>query len=164
MDLAGFDARACADRRARLAARLPGTAALVASGAPRARNYAANIYPFRATSHFLYLFGLPLREAFGHFDGEHWAVYAAPPEPDAALWHGPEPALGDLAAALGCPVRPLDDLPAALGQRPAATLPAPDRETCAAQAQLLGRPVAPGALTAVDEPLADAVIDLRLQH
>jgi Xaa-Pro aminopeptidase len=45
-----------------------------------------------------------------------------------------------------------------------ATLPAPDSESRAAQEVLLGRPLAPGRLDPVDEPLADAVIALRLRH
>jgi Xaa-Pro aminopeptidase len=164
MDLAGFVAEPFAARRTRLAARLGGQPALLPSGEPRARNYAANTYPFRGVSHFLYLCGLPLRGAYLRFDGEAFAVYARAPEPDDALWHGPEPGLGELAAALGCPVRPLEELPASLAAQPVATLPAPDLETCQAQGGVLGRSVRPGALAAVDEPLADAIIDLRLHH
>ena len=55
------DAKRMRRRRARLAARLGNRPALIAAGVPRPRNYAANLYPFRASSHFLYLFGLPLR-------------------------------------------------------------------------------------------------------
>ena len=89
MHLDGWNGRPFADRRARLAERLVGRPALIAAGVSRGRNYAANPYPFRAASHFLYLFGLPLRGAFGHFDGERWAVYSPAPEPDDPLWHGP---------------------------------------------------------------------------
>ena len=39
--------------------RFPGPA-LFTAGLPPARNYAANRYPFRATSHFLYFTGAPL--------------------------------------------------------------------------------------------------------
>ncbi len=130
----------------------------------RPRNYAANTFPFRAASHFLYLFGLPLRGAYGHYDGATWTVYAPRPEPDAALWHGAEPGLEELAVTLGCPVRPLEELAAALARRPAATLPAPDLETCEAQAQWLGRPVRPGTFAPIDEPLADAMVEVRLIH
>jgi Xaa-Pro aminopeptidase len=164
MDLAGFDGRPFAERRARLAARLGGAPALLPSSAARARNYAANTHPFRAASHFLYLCGLPLREAFAHHDGESWTVYLPPPEADAALWHGAEPSMAEIAAALGCPVLPLDALAPALARRPAATLPAPDLETCEEQSRLLGRRVRPGTLAPLDEPLADALIELRLHH
>jgi Xaa-Pro aminopeptidase len=105
MDLSAYDARPFAERRARLAINLGRRPALIASGVPRPRNYLGNPYPFRASSHFLYLFGLSLRGAFGHFDGEAWAVYMRAPDGDGALWHGPEPGLGELSAALGVPVR-----------------------------------------------------------
>jgi Xaa-Pro aminopeptidase len=164
MDLTGFEAAAFAARRDRLATHLGNRAALIAAGTPRPRNYAANTFPFRATSHFLYLFGLPLRGAFGLWDGGAWTLYVPAPAPDDPLWHGPEPTLAELATTLGCPVRPTDDLAAALAGRSVATLPAPDLETCAALGQLLGRAVRPGQLEATDGPLADAMIALRLVH
>jgi Xaa-Pro aminopeptidase len=164
MDLAGFSGAAFGGRREKLAKRLADRPALLPSSTARARNYAANTFPFRAASHFLYLFGLPLRGAYGHYDGAGWTVYAPEPEPDAALWHGAEPGLDEVAAALGCPVRPLSDLPAALAKAPAATLPAPDLETCAEQSRHLGRPIRPGELSALDEPLAAAMVELRLVH
>jgi Xaa-Pro aminopeptidase len=164
MDLTGFEAGAFATRRDRLAAQLADRPALIAAGIPRARNYAANSFPFRATSHFLYLFGLPLRGAFGLWDGGAWTLFVPAPAADDPLWHGPEPTLADLARILACPVRPTDDLPRALAGKPAATLPAPDLETCETQAQLLQRPVRPGRLDQRDLPLADAMIALRLIH
>ena len=65
---------------------------------------------------------------------------------------------------LALPVRPTDELPRALADRLVATLPAPDLETCQSQAELVGRPVRPGAFEPVDLPLADAMIALRLYH
>jgi Xaa-Pro aminopeptidase len=164
MDLAGFQPRPFAARRDRLAAQLAELPALVSAGTPRPRNYAANTFPFRASSHFLYLFGLPLRGAHGFWDGQGWTLYVPAPASDDPLWHGPEPSLADLQAALGCPVRPTDDLPAALAGRQVATIPAVDLETCASQAALLGRPVEPGTIAQIDGPLADALIALRLVH
>jgi Xaa-Pro aminopeptidase len=164
MELAGFQPRPFAARRDRLAAQLGDVPALVASGTPRPRNYAANTFPFRASSHFLYLFGVPMRGAYGFWDGQAWTLFAPAPAPDDALWHGPEPTLGDLQAVLGCPVRPTDDLPAALAGRKVASIPAVDLETCEAQAALVGRPVRPGVLDPVDLALADALIALRLVH
>src|SRR3712207_4618246 len=98
MDLTGFVADPFVRRRALLADKLGNAPALIASGLARPRNYAGNPYPFRAASHFLYLFGLPLRGAFGFWDGQAWTVYAPAPDPDGALWHGPEPTLGEVAA------------------------------------------------------------------
>lgn len=166
MELEGYEAAPFVRRRAALATRLGGRPALIVAGTPRPRNYPGNPYPFRANSHFLYLFGLPLRGAYGHFDGSRWTVYAPVPEPDAALWHGPEPTHGEIAAALGCPVKPIESLDATLaGRRDAtATIPATDLETCRDQAARLGRSVSPGVLSPVDEPLADALIEMRLIH
>jgi Xaa-Pro aminopeptidase len=160
----GHDGAALAARRARLAERLGDRPALVAAGTARPRNYAANTHPFRAASHFLYLFGRPLPGGFGLWDGRAWTVYLPPPEPDAALWHGAEPGFDDIAAAVACPVRPVAELARAIGARPPATLPTPDLETCAALAALLGRPVRPGHLDQGDAALADALIELRLVH
>lgn len=139
-------------------------AVLIAAGVPRPRNYAANTFPFRATSHFLYLFGPPLRGGYGYWDGQEWTLFLPEQEPDAALWSGPEPTGADVASALGCPVRPDGELPGALAGRPVATLPAPDLETCEAQAVLLRRTVRPGVIEGIDEELADAMIELRLTH
>ncbi len=164
MDLSIVNAAGCAARRARLSGRLGTTAALFASGVSRPRNYAANTFPFRAVSHFLYFFGAPLRGAWGLWDGNAWALYAPTPEPDAPLWHGAEPDFDELGRLIGCPLLPLSSLPAALAGHDAATLPAPDLETCAAAARLLGRPVASGQFNETDAALADAVIALRLQH
>ena len=36
---------------------------VIASGLPQPRNFAHNLYPFRASSHFLYLVGEPLEAA-----------------------------------------------------------------------------------------------------
>jgi Xaa-Pro aminopeptidase len=167
MDPVGFTtsplATTFATRRARLAALLGDRPALLPSGVARPRNYIANTFPFRAQSHFLYLFGLPLRGAYGLWDGNTWSVYAPAPEADAALWHGAEPGLGELAATLGCPVLPTAGLAAALPAQ-TATLPAPDLETNRALSELLGRPIDREIFAALDEPLADGLIQLRLLH
>ena len=152
-------------RRAALAARLGNRPALIAAGLPRRRNYAANLYPYRAGSHFLYLVGVPLPGAVLHYDGSGWTLYVPDPGADDALWEGPQPSCGDIAAVAGCPARSLSAFPANGGGRAIATLPAPDLESCAAQSRLIGRDVQPGQIDdAVDGPLADAMIALRLVH
>jgi Xaa-Pro aminopeptidase len=156
--------RALAARRAALAARLGDRPALIAAGEARPRNYAANAYPFRAGSHFLYLFGLPLRGAMGVCDGGAWTLYLPEPGPDDALWEGPQPSFDEIAAAAGCPVLALSRLAPGAQGRGMATLPAPDLETCAQQSRLAGRAVRRGVLDDVDAPLADAMIALRLVH
>jgi Xaa-Pro aminopeptidase len=151
-------------RRAKLAARLGPRPALIAAGLPRPRNYAANQYPFRASSHFLYLFGVPLRGAVAGYDGDDFTIYLPEPYPDQALWEGPPPSFDDVAATTGCVVRPLARLPASVRGRAVATLPAPDAETCLEQSRLLGREIRRGVIDVLDAPLADAMIELRLQH
>src|SRR5438477_6580384 len=94
-------------RRAKLARQLGARPALIAAGVPRPRNYAANQYPFRASSHFLYLFGLPLRGTVAIYDGSEFTLYIPDPEPDQALWEGAPPTAEEIRDATGCPVRPL---------------------------------------------------------
>ncbi len=151
-------------RREQLAQKLGSAPALLASGKPRARNYAAQQYDFRAASHFLYLFGLNAPEGMAFFNGQAWTLYLPEPGPDDALWEGEVPGFAEISERLGCPVRPRGELPAALEGRPVATLPTPELETCVELAELLGREVRPGRLAPVDEKLADAMIALRLRH
>jgi Xaa-Pro aminopeptidase len=151
-------------RRAKLAARLGNRPALIAAGVPRPRNYAANLYPYRASSHFLYLFGVPLRGAVAVYDGAEFTLYLPEPAPDQALWEGAPPTFQEIAAATGVPVRPLGRLPASVRGRAVATLPAPDADTCLEQGRLLGREIRRGVVDVLDAPLADAMIELRLRH
>ncbi len=151
-------------RRRRLAALLGGRPALVAAGLPRPRNYRANVYPYRASSHFLYLTGASLPGAFVLVDGDHATIYAEPAAPDHALWHGPTPGADAVEAATGCPVRPLAELPAAIGERPTATLPPPDTATAEVLMAYVGHPLAVDPPFPTDEVLFDAMIALRLVH
>jgi Xaa-Pro aminopeptidase len=164
MNLKEFDGRACAARRNRLAMTLGDRPALIAAGAPRPRTSANTGYPFRAASHFLYLFGLHLPRAFGLWTGERWVLYLPDPGPDFALWHGHAPGPAELGNALACPVELRPALEDAMANKPIATLPALDQETRAEQTELLGRPVAYQKLDPLDEPLADAIIGMRLVH
>ncbi len=164
VDVTAFDGRPFAARRVRLAAALGDAPALFAAGAARPRNYLANAYPYRASSHFLYLFGLPVRDAWALWDGRAWTVYVPVPDLDAAVWEGPQPGVAELAAALGCDARPVGELAAALMRRPTATIAAPDLETCAEQGRLLSRPIRRGRFEAIDVPLVDAMIAQRLVH
>jgi Xaa-Pro aminopeptidase len=161
--------RAFRERRAALAAGLGDRRALIAAGTARPRNYAANAYPYRASSHFLYLFGLREKDAIALYDGGQWILHLTTRDADDALWEGPRPSFEQIADTTGCAVRPLRDLEAdrptsTTGLREAATLPAPDLETCAVQSRLLGRAIRPGAFEARDEALAAAIIALRLCH
>ena len=164
MDVSYLDRTACAERRSRLARCLGNHGALVAAGAPRPRGTHRGLLPFRAASHFLYLFGLHLPKAMGLWTGERWQLYLPEPAPEAALWTGPEPSLSELGETLGLPVLPLTALPEALVGKAFATLAAPDVETCLEQSSLLGREIRPGKLPGADELLADSLIAMRLVH
>lgn len=166
MVLANVPLQALSRRRLELAAALQGGAALFVAGHPRPRNYAANAYPFRPDSHFLYFFGWGLPGAMGLVSPSGAAVYLPGDAPDAALWSGPQPSLDDVARALGVAVEPLEALQPALAKLGAdvATLAAIDPEARVTQAARLGRAVVPHPVAGVDTTLADAVIALRLRH
>ncbi|HEY8377294.1 MAG TPA: aminopeptidase P family protein [Nannocystis sp.] len=161
------------DRRARLARRF-GDPAIFFAGDLVPRNYAANIYPYRAHSHFLYFTGVHWPGAVLLGSGGAWEIFATPPAADDPLWIGPSASWEELRAATGVQkIRPLAELRTALdGLRGVATLPAVHPRTRARQASLLGRPwgahdeAEAGAiqLTGRDAALADAVIALRLEH
>jgi Xaa-Pro aminopeptidase len=152
-----------AARRERLARRLREPAVFFA-GRARVRNFAANRYPFRAESHFLYFVGRALEGAALVVAPAGSTLYAEPPDPEEALWSGPMPKLADLERELGLEVRPLDELEVAEG---AATLPVHDAPTAEFQSDVLGRdvPAASGReLSGPDEALAELVIEQRLVH
>ena len=166
-----FDHASFRSRRDRFAARVGGTPALIAAGAAPSRNYPAATYPFRASSHFLYLVGLPLPNAMLFFDGRQFRLFAPPPTTADALWHGPGLGLDDLASATGLDVQPLAELDRALGRDPVGTVSAPDAATRRRQSELLGRNVgdarseaSAGDGTTVDRALASALVELRLHH
>lgn len=164
-------ASAFAARRRALTSRVTGPI-LLSAGLPRSRNYPANRYPFRAQSHFLYLVGEAIPGAALLLAEGRATLFAEPPEPDDALWHGPRASFAELREALALDaVRPLGELDLAL--RPhratAATLPTQDTASAAWLAERLGRPVRPSSGAALDagtpdEALADAMIELRLRH
>jgi len=156
-------ASAFIERRRRLQALLT-QPALIVSGFSRPRNFAANRYPFRAESHFLYLVGSAVEGAALVIDRQSAVLYAPPPDPEEELWTGPAPGLDELGEAAGVEVRPIDELelsPETL------TLPAQDWEGALFQSELLDRDVDPGSGPELDGPsvaLAEALIELRLQH
>ncbi|HYX90705.1 MAG TPA: aminopeptidase P family protein [Myxococcaceae bacterium] len=157
-----FDRVAHARRRESLAEAMQGQPFVLASGKPRPRNYAASVYPFRAASHFLYVFGISHPDALGHFDGNGWTLYLPNWGPEDALWEGAVPSSAEVEERAGVPVHRRAQLPPLSSD--VAALPTPDLETCLELEQLLGRPIRPGLLEGADALLADALIALRLRH
>ncbi|MBI4951814.1 MAG: aminopeptidase P family protein [Myxococcales bacterium] len=156
-------------RRRALGARL-GRPALVCAGERLSRNYRANQYPFRATSHFLYFVGASIPRAVLFFEGGEVTLFAEAHDPDDALWHGPAASFEELRLAHGFDaVRSLAELEGALAPHRATVAVLPPQDAAAAQslARLVGRTVSPcggDALTGPDAELADAMIALRLRH
>lgn len=138
--------------------------AVLTAGWARPRNFAHNVYPFRAESHFLYLTGLHREGAVLVLDEGEWTLYALERDPDDALWHGYTESLDELGGRLALPVRPLDELPDLIG---AATVPPQDDETAAWLSELLDQDViaqSGPSLTGVDRAFTDALIERRLVH
>jgi Xaa-Pro aminopeptidase len=151
-------------RRDRLLALLEGQPALLTAGRSRPRNYLANPFPFRASSHFLYFAGRALEEAALWLDGEQTLLLVPEADRDDALWHGPAITNEELARETGLSIASWDALPALRGGRTVATVPPLD----AGEAEQLGRQLArdPSWLgrEAVDEGLLEAIVTLRLVH
>ena len=97
-------------RRRRLA-KLIDFPVLLWSGTAKPRNFTANIYPYRASSHFLYFAGIPLENAAIRIDGEELTLFIDEATPDDILWHGPIPSRDEIAQRIGAAkARPLRDL------------------------------------------------------
>jgi len=154
---------AFAARRSRLSQRFQ-PPALFVSGLSRPRNFAGNRYPFRAESHFLYFVGRAIEGAALLIDHGRSTLFAPQPDPEAELWSGRQPSLEELSRELAVAVRPIDEL--SLPEF-AASLPAQDAESSIWQSELLGRDVIHGSgaeLEGLDRELAEAMIELRLEH
>jgi len=97
-----MDANTFRERRKTLRAAVAGGAILIAGNDDPPRNYAANGYLFRQSSHFLYYAGtdLPGFALVVAPDGEE-TLYGPAEDPDDLIWHGPHPVLADHAAAAG---------------------------------------------------------------
>lgn len=149
------------------------TPALFAAGLPLARNYRANTFTYRATSHFLYFVGAPLAGAALLVMRDQTVLFAEPEGEDDALWHGARPTFDDLQRDLALDaVRPIADIDAAIdeiGATNIATLPPQDAWTAAWLSARLERTLLPSsgdtlAEGSPDAELAEAMIALRLQH
>ncbi|HEY9879869.1 MAG TPA: aminopeptidase P family protein [Leptolyngbyaceae cyanobacterium] len=132
------------------------------SGRPSSRNFPANVYPFRANSHFLYFAGVPLQNAAIRLEGDRLTLFVDEATPEEALWHGPSATRDELAQKIGADAAyPLSELQHQVDG--AATLPVLDAVTLVDQQALLGRAVLPVAQSAgQDRRLAEAIVQVRL--
>jgi Xaa-Pro aminopeptidase len=167
------DASVFLARREALRAKLGNGAAMIVAGGYRARNYPANVHPYRADSHFLYLMGMGLPEAVLLVSSSGAELFLDPPADDDALWHGEVPSWPELATATGVDaVRAIDELDDALakagGPDLVGTLPSADPVTRLRQGRWLARPWAQTqgspSLEGADGRIADAMIATRLVH
>ncbi|MGK7945853.1 MAG: aminopeptidase P N-terminal domain-containing protein [Microcystaceae cyanobacterium] len=128
------------------------------SGSPPPRNFAANRYPFRANSHFLYFAGLPLVNAAIHLENGELRLFMDAPHPNNALWHGETSSpqeLGDkIGATVVSPLKYLKNY-----TQDGATLPVMDFLTYQKQSHLLNRSI---GQKEQDLALKKAIITLRL--
>lgn len=158
------DRQTLTDRRQRFASQFDNPILLWAGHRP-SRNFAANTYPFRASSHFLYFAGLPIEDAVLHLDRGNLTLFTADPSPGSALWHGPSPSRDELAEQIGAiAARPLSDLKhyaegcatIALGSGQS------HRQN---QGEILGRSLqVPAQATGLDGELVEAIVALRLRQ
>ena len=87
-------------RREQLA-KLTDKPVFIAAGKRPSRNFPANKYTFRASSHFLYFAGIPIESAVIQLAQGKLTLYIDNPRPGSALWHGESPTRDQLAATIG---------------------------------------------------------------
>lgn len=138
--------------------------AILWSGGYRSRNFTANTYPFRASSHFLYFAGLPLENAVIRLEGGKMELFIDEPPPSYALWHGEMPKRETIAESIWADAAfPLAELASRVAG--AATILIQDPITQTQQFQHLNRAVhPPKTATGIDLELIKAIIALRLSH
>lgn len=81
----------------------PKDAILLSGHKHQPRNYRANTYPFRQSSHVLYFSGLALSDIYlwiGATPADD-RLFGPPDDLENVVWHGPHPTLADLAAGAG---------------------------------------------------------------
>lgn len=138
--------------------------AILWSGSSNPRNFPANRFPFRASSHFLYFAGLPLVNAAIRLEAGKLELFLDDPAPSSALWHGEMPTREAIAEAIGADAaKPMAELEACL--EGAATIATQDAATWTQQSQLLNRWTLPqNPPRGIDLELAKAIVTLRLTH
>ena len=129
------------------------------SGQSSSRNFPANVFPYRANSHFLYFAGLPLFNAVIRLEAGRMTLFMDDATPTSILWHGDSPKRQEIAVQIGADeALPLKDLKV----DGAATLPVQDAATRSQQSEILGR--SSQDLVGIDRELAKAIAQIRLIH
>lgn len=134
------------------------------SGRSSSRNYPANTFPFRASSHFLYFAGLPLENAAIRLEAGKLELFMDDASPASALWHGEMPKREKIAQAIGADAA-FSMAELELRSADAATISVQDAATGQQQAQIMHRAIASAnASEGIDRELARAIVLLRLSH
>ncbi len=151
------------NRRQRLGDRIDFPAILWA-GSASPRNFSANTFPFRASSHFLYFAGLPIPHAAIHLQAGKLTLFVEDPHPSSTLWYGQRPNREELAAQIGADAAyPLSELPQYTPG--AATIAVQDAATWTQQTQICDRYILPQIPPqGIDLELAQAIVEIRLTH
>ncbi len=127
------------------------------SGCRSSRNFPANTFPFRASSHFLYFAGLSLENTIVYLDGDRLTLFRNNPSPASALWYGETPSRDQIAAEIGADAAyPLSEITRFIKE--VATIALSDS---AEQSRILGRNI---EFQGNDLALANAIVKLRLIH
>lgn len=130
------------------------------SGSPISRNFAANTFPFRASSHFLYFAGLPLENAAIRLEDSKLQLFMDDAPASSTLWHGETAKREEVAEIIGADlVYPLTELK--FNVYKSATIPIQNIATGQWQSKLLQRKA---SLEGIDLKLARAIAQLRLTH
>lgn len=134
------------------------------SGQQSSRNFPANHFPFRASSHFLYFAGLPIENAAIRLENGRLELFVDDPTPASILWHGETVRRDELAAQIGADAAyPFAHVKTQLTD--AATIPVQDAATRLQQSQWLDRTMVPvSQLQERDRSLAEAIVQIRLIH
>ncbi|MGF1478188.1 MAG: aminopeptidase P family protein [Cyanophyceae cyanobacterium] len=150
-------------RRQRLAKFLE-VPAILWSGGPVSRNFPANTFSFRASSHFLYFAGIPLENAALRLENGRLELFVDNPTPESILWHGETPKRAEIADLIGADAAyPLSELKSRSDG--AATVALQNDKTYQRQYQVLDRHISPAnAPQGIDLDLAQAIVALRLTH
>lgn len=134
------------------------------SGYACSRNYPANRYPFRASSHFLYFAGIPLENAAIRLEAGRLELFMDDQNPDDLLWHGKKPTREEIAELIGAnTAHPMGELWWRV--QGCATIPVQDVMINHQQSGILHRWLySASSLSWIDWDLAYAIINLRLQN
>jgi len=129
------------------------------SGKAPVRNFAANKYPFRANSHFLYFAGMPLEKAAIKLENGNLELFIDNPRPSSTLWHGKMPDRDEIALKIGADAAyPLSEL--GDRSRDAVTISAQTAQLADCQ----GKDTKINNDPKIATELAKAIVSLRLTH